>query len=126
MGKNFELTECELLTMKCIWDAEEPITCSEIVVEMNERFHLNYKDTTVYTFLKKLMDKGFVKSYRRGVNFYSPARDRDDYRNGQLTFMKDFWFNGSSSDVVAAFCKNENMTAKDLDKIKRMINEDNN
>jgi predicted transcriptional regulator len=72
------------------------------------------------------MDKGFVKSYRRGVNFYSPARDRDDYRNGQLTFMKDFWFNGSSSDVVAAFCKNENMTAKDLDKIKRMINEDNN
>ena len=57
MTKRSELSECELITMKCIWDAKEPITCQEIMQKLLVEYELEYKDTTVYTFLKNLKER---------------------------------------------------------------------
>ena len=70
MSKFSELSDCELATMKCIWDAAEPISAQEIMEQLKIVYGLEYKDTTVYTFIKKLKEKGFVDSYRKGVTYY--------------------------------------------------------
>lgn len=123
MKKRSELSECELITMKCIWDSKEPITCQQIMEKLKTEYDLNYKDTTVYTFLKNLKDKGFVSSFRKGITFYEAIRDEQEYRNEQLNKAKDFWFNGSYSELVSALFQMKPMNQSDKEELKRMIDE---
>jgi predicted transcriptional regulator len=79
--------------MKCIWDAGEPVPCCEVMEQLKEKYGLDYKDTTVYTFLGNLKKKGFVESYRRGVTFYIPIRDMAEFKDEQLRKINEFWDN---------------------------------
>lgn len=116
-----ELTECELTTMKIVWDAGEPITCSEIIEQLKTKYHLVYKDTTVYTFLKNLKEKGFVDSYRRGITFFIPARSEVEYRKDQMERTKHFWYNDSLTEFVVALAEDQNMEKKDIASLKRLF-----
>lgn len=116
-----EVSECELITMKCIWDAEEPVMCSEIMEELKNIYGLEYKDTTVYTFLKNLKNKGFVEQYRKGVNCYKPLRDAVEYRDGQLVKAVDFWCHGSVSDFVSELLQIQDLSAEDKAEIKKIL-----
>jgi predicted transcriptional regulator len=91
MYRREELSECELMIMKCVWDANKPISCYEIMEQLRIKYGLEYKDTTVYTFLSNLKKKGFVKSFRKGVTFYEPARDMEEFRDTQIEKMEEFW-----------------------------------
>ena len=121
--KRSELTECELTTMKIVWDAKEPITCQEIIEQLSSKYGLNYKDTTVYTFLKNLKDKGFVDSYRKGITYFTPVRSEEEYRSEQLRKTEKFWFNGNSASFVAALFQAKKISPEDREEIKRMIDE---
>jgi predicted transcriptional regulator len=123
MFKRSELSECELTTMKCIWDAEGPVPCCVIMDTLREEYGLEYKDTTVYTFLKNLKDKGFVDSYRKGLTYFYPIRSEEEYRDEQLKKAENFWFKGSSTKLISALFKAKEMSAEEKDELKRMIDE---
>lgn len=124
--KRNPLSECELLTMKCVWDAQgEPITCHEIMQKMREEYGLDYRDTTVYTFLSKLKEKGFVKSYRKKTTYYIPLRSEEEYRSEQMRKQKNFWFGGSTAQMVQALCKDEEeISDAERELIKNMFAEE--
>lgn len=94
-----ELTNCELLTMKILWDAEEALTCREIINQLTRR-GFRYADTTVYTFLKNLQQKGFVNSYRRTVSFYYPTKNKEEYLQTSLLKFCKFWFAGDTQRMI--------------------------
>lgn len=123
MYKRSELSECELVTMKCIWDAKEPITCQEIMEQLRNVYGLDYKDTTVYTFLKNLKSKGFVSSYRKGVTYYQPIREEEEYRSEQLRKSENFWFKGSATKMVSALFQSKKVSAEEKMELRRMIDE---
>lgn len=123
VGKLSELSDCELLTMKCIWDAGESVTASEVITALRESYDLKYKDTTVYTFIQKLKDKGFVDSYRRGVTFYFPVRDKAEFCSQRLLKEKDFWFDGSTSDMISAIIQASELSDEEKEKIKKLVDE---
>lgn len=105
MGKFAELTDCELATMKCVWDAKGNITVPEIVAKLKETYGMDYKPTTVYTFVKKLYDKGFVDYFKRGVKFYYPKRTQAEYIQSELNRTCEFWFDGSKTELISALFK---------------------
>lgn len=107
-----ELSEFELLTMKCIWDAKDSITCQEIMAKLREEYGVDYQDTTVYTYLKKLTRKGFVSSYRRGVIFFEAIRSEEEYRSEQMEKMKRIWYGGDSKKMVEGILSPENKEEK--------------
>lgn len=121
--RHAELSECELITMKCIWDAGHEVSCSEIMEVLRNEYKLEYKDTTVYTFLKKLKEKGFVDSYRRGVTWFVAARDEESYRAEQLRFARDFWFKGSTSKLVASLVSMDKLSPEEVKEIKELVRE---
>lgn len=121
MGRRSELSDCELITMKCLWDLGEPSTCPEIMEKLRDEFNLNYKDTTVYTFLKNLIAKGFVKARRRGVTFYSAARSEDEFRDSQLSQSIDFWYDGSAAKLVSAVVRLDSVDDDELGEIKKIL-----
>ncbi len=121
--KRSELSECELIVMKCIWDADGPITCAEVMKQLREKYELNYKDTTVYTFLKVLKEKNFVESERRGVTYYSAIKEEREYRDNLLKKTENFWFDGSSLRMISALLRTKSVSSEEREEIKKMIDE---
>ncbi len=121
--KHSELTECEQTVMKCIWDAEEPVTCAQIMEELKGKYGLDYKDTTVYTFLKSLKDKEFVESERRGVTYYTAIKEEEKYREEVLRKTEKFWFGSSSSRMISTLLRAKDLSGEEREEIKRMIDE---
>lgn len=121
--KHSELTECEQTVMKCIWDAEGPITCAQIIEELKEKYGLDYKDTTVYSFLKELKDKKFVESERRGVTYYTAIKEEEKYREEILRRTEKFWFGSSSSKMISTLLRAKGLSGEEREEIKRMIDE---
>ena len=119
-----EISQCELTVMKCIWDLKAEtgvVTCAQVLEKLKEDYGLTYKDTTVYTFLKNLINKGFVSSEKKGITYYTPIRKEEDYRTDLLKQSKKFWFNDSVADFVEAVLKLDTITAEDKKKIKGLI-----
>ena len=121
--KHSELTECEQTVMKCIWDAEGPITCAQIIEELKEKYGLDYKDTTVYSYLKGLQDKKFVESERRGVTYYTEIKEEEKYREEILRKTEKFWFGSSSSRMISTLLRAKGLSIEEREEIKRMIDE---
>ena len=121
MRKKRALTECELTIMKIIWDADEPITNREILKALKEKYGLDYKRTSVYTFLEKLREKGFVEVYDRGLLFYTPIVSETDFRKKCLKEEKEFWANGSLKDLFTIFGADEGLSDRDIDEIRRIL-----
>ena len=74
-----DLSDRELLVMKCLWDAASPMTVSELIERIQQEYDIAYKETTVYTFLKRLKDKNYVTSYKKGSSHFSPTGEENDY-----------------------------------------------
>lgn len=116
-----ELSECELIVMKCVWDGGQEVTCQEVIAELESKYDLHYKDTTVYTFLKNLKAKGFIDSYRRGVTFFYAVRDEEEYRESQLLKNQKFWFGGSLPKMISALYKVNKLSEEDIKRVRKEI-----
>lgn len=121
--KRAELSECEMTVMKCIWDEGQPVTCAQIIEQLKEKYGLDYKDTTVYTFLKVLKNKGFVQSERKGVTYYSAIKEEEKYREEVLRRTEKFWFGGSSSQMISTLLRAKDMSGEELEEIRRVIDD---
>lgn len=118
-----EISECELTTMKCVWDAGEPVTCQYVLETLRDKYGMVYKDTTVYTFLKNLKTKGFIDSKKNGITYFYPIRDEIEFRDKQLKKAQTFWFGGSFVNHVTALCKLQKLTKEDKEEIQKMLDE---
>lgn len=121
MGRFSELSDCELTTMKCIWDSDKPITAHEIIRQLKKNYGLVYKESTVYTFIKKLKDKGFASSYRNGVTFYFPIREEEEYRSILLNRAREFWFKGSTTAMVGELLRLKRPTPEERDTLMKIL-----
>ena len=68
-----DLTNIEMLIMKCIWDTPEELALSQLVAMVNERFEKSWKPQTISTYLAHLVRKGYLSMRRKGKVFlYHP------------------------------------------------------
>ena len=100
VNKISELTLCEIYVMKILWAAKEDLICKEVKDGLNEKYHMKYCDTTVYTFLKKLCDKGIVESYKKGITFYRPVLTELDFQTEYLNRIIDLLFYGDKDKCI--------------------------
>lgn len=101
--ENKKISDTELLVMKCIWDIQEPCTCHELIEKIKSTYGLDYKETTVYTFLKNLNTKGVINAYKikgRGITFYEASLSEKDYLKEFLNNTMDFWFKGEKAVFI--------------------------
>ena len=96
-----EISECELIVMKCVWDAGEPVVCSTVIEKLKKDYDIDYAETTVYTFLKNLKNKGFIDSYKKRITFFVPIVDFEEFRKKQVKKFIDFWFDGDKDKFIS-------------------------
>lgn len=94
------LSFSEKLTVSILYETEKEMTCQEIRQRFLERYGVDYKDTTMYTFLKNLKEKGYITSYKRGVTFYTVAVPRNEFIQREMEEVVSIIFEGDKEAAV--------------------------
>lgn len=79
-------------------------------------------NTTVATLLKRMADKGFVgyKLYGNSREYYPLVKKKDYFSKHVNGLIKNF-FNDSASQFASFFTKETNLTKKELEDLKALI-----
>ena len=116
------LSASETVIMKAIWDAKEDISIPDLIDKLREEYGKDYARTTVVTFLLKLSDKGFVRTYRKGKLSYAHImKSEEDYKAKLLSEEADFWFEGQVPKMVSALVSKRELSKHDVAEIRSLL-----
>lgn len=117
-----ELTNAEVLVMKCIWDTPTDMVLSEIVTLVNGRYGREWRPQTVSTYLAHLVQKQFLKMTRQGkIYTYHPLISEKTYRSREMRRFVEFWGSGSAADFLAAYKEDCGLSAEEADEIRALL-----
>lgn len=119
-----ELTQCELLVIKVIWECEDALSIQEIAERVNRKFNRGWKIQTVSAFLGHIVHKGYLTMKRAGRRFYYyPQVTEEEYRTYEFTKSVNFWCEGRADKFLAAFAKDRSFTEEEKQHMKDIIND---
>lgn len=92
------LSASETVIMKAVWDYnssnENDIAVPDLIEELR-KYGKDYARTTVVTFLLKLSDKGFVRTYRKGkLSYVRVMKSEEEYKEKLMEEEIKFWYGG--------------------------------
>ena len=116
------LTDCEQLVMKTVWDAADELSLMEVMQRVNDKYHKQWKPQTVSTFLARLVRKGYLRHYRQGrVFFYQILVSLDEYK-GQLTDdYVSFWNHNNADEFLCALAQERPLRQDEIERIQTLI-----
>lgn len=98
-----------------LWESE-PINSTKLAALCKER--LGWSRTTTYTVIKRLSERGVVKNENSVV---TSLLSKDEIQRSDMNELFVNRFEGSLPAFVNAFAKIGNLSEKDIDEIKKMI-----
>lgn len=118
-----QLTRAEMEVMSILWDCGKGMTTHEIIEQYPEP---KPAYSTIATFLKILLNKGFIGSKKLEGGgktlVFSPLMTRDEYTNRVMKEVKSSFFGNSLKSMLSFFVKQEEVSEEDLKEIMEMIN----
>ena len=114
-----KLSPQEVQVMRCIWKRGEA-TAGEIREDMVRVEGRNFERTTISTWLLRLKRKEAICICRKGP-VYKALISEEEYLKQEMNSFVDYWFEGSASKLIAAFCENEKLSDTDLQEIQELI-----
>jgi predicted transcriptional regulator len=113
------LTGQELEIMKVVWKLG-PATVRQVYEDLLERRKIAY--TTVMTMMNILETKGFLKKKQGEKAFvYAPSKPERQVLRAMVREFVDRVFNGAAEPLLVHLVEDDQLTAKDLDEIRGMI-----
>ena len=123
-SKNARISRSEWEVMRVLWDAEQPLTASEVTQRLEGR--ADWKPKTVRTFLNRLTKKQAISAEKIGppgfeLLHYAPLIDEPTTLHAeQETFLGRF-FGGTIQSMLAAYIESGNISQNDLRELREMI-----
>ena len=121
MKKFDTLTKAEMQVMNALWEMPDGGCIHDIIA--------NYPDpkpayTTVSTFLKILLNKGFVEFRKLSgkTHTYYPLISKENYTNQVMKDVKESFFGGSGSSLVKFFVEKEKLSESEIKELIEIIN----
>lgn len=115
--KNNMLSESEMAFARVIWE-NEPVRSGELVKLCEEKF--GWKKSTTYTVLKNLCNVGIFKNEKAIV---TSLVSQEKYLEQESTTIVNNRFDGSISKFVTAFTGRKKLTEKQIEELKKIIEE---
>ena len=110
-----KVTESEYRFCLILWECE-PIKSTELVRLCQEK--LGWKETTTYTVIKRLSQRGVVKNEKTIV---SSLVSKEDVQTSELNELVEKTFEGSLPAFVAAFSRGQKLSDREIDVLQAMI-----
>lgn len=100
-----------------VWEVE-PVNSTELVKICRDR--LGWSKATTYTVIRRLCERGVIKNENATV---TSLVSKEDAQSAQMDELVDRTFEGSLPAFVAAFARRKGVTKKELEDIRRLIDE---
>ena len=110
-----KIFESEYRFCLILWE-NEPIRSRDLAELCREK--LGWSKTTTYTVIKRLSDRGVVKSENTVV---TSLVSKDEAQAAELDEMLDKRFENSLPAFIAAFAKRQNLSDEDIEALRRII-----
>lgn len=120
MNRIQRISDSEKQIMEFIWAAGQPVTTREIIKNLPK--DRTWKQSTVITFLSRLLEKGIIKATRISkANHYEPCITEQEYRNFETKqFIKDV-HKGSIFGLINALCDSDDLTKEDIEELMEAL-----
>ncbi len=119
-----EISTCEKMVMKVIWDSTEDLDLQRVMENVNREFNKEWKPQTVSTFLSRLTKKGYLNVYRRGrYSYYQPAVAKTDYKMSTVAESIEYFDHGNVAAFVCGMFDSIKLTKEEKERIKKKIDE---
>jgi predicted transcriptional regulator len=115
--EEFKLFNAESKFLNIIWELE-PINSTELAKECLEK--LGWKKSTTYTMLRKLSERNIVKNETTMV---TSLIKREQVQKMESEALLEKSFGNSLPSFLAAFLQGKKITEKEVDEIKKMVEE---
>ncbi len=102
--------------MCCILWENEPLSSTELARLCKER--LDWSRTTTYTVIKRLSDRGVLQNVNSTV---TSLISKDEVQVAELDELFEKRFEGSLPAFIAAFAKQQKLSEKDIEDIRKII-----
>ena len=123
--KENTLTKVEFQVMSILWDINHS-ACAWDIIERWEEPKPAY--TTIATYLKMLYERGYVDFFKNKgegkTHMYVAKIGRAEYTRKTMQEVKKNFFDGSVKSMLSFFVKEENLTAKDIQELLQLIEEE--
>ncbi|MDR2011013.1 MAG: BlaI/MecI/CopY family transcriptional regulator [Bacteroidales bacterium] len=115
------LTKAEEQVMHILWDIKKGFV-NDVINQIPEP---KPAYNTVSTIIRILETKGFIghKPYGK-THEYFPIITKEEYSSKTLNNFISNYFDNSYKDLVSFFSKQENISVKELEEIKKIIEEE--
>jgi len=110
-----KIFESEYRFCLILWE-HEPVTSMELVKLCREQ--LGWSKATTYTVIRRLSDRGVVKSEKTVV---TSLISKEEAQKARLDEMVDETFEGSMPSFIAAFSKSKRITKQEVEQLKAWI-----
>lgn len=118
-----DISACERLVMKIIWDSTEDLALQEVMERVNEENGKSWKPQTVSTFLTRLVKKGFLSLYRKGrYCYYQPLVSKEDFWKATMQENARFFTKGDMGALACCLC-DDILSEEDIERLRKKINE---
>ena len=98
-----------------VWD-NEPVNSTELVKLCKEK--LGWAKATTYTVIKRLSERGIIKSENATV---TTLYTREDIQSSEVEELIERTFDGSLPAFFAAFTRRKSITPEEIAELRRMI-----
>ena len=116
------LTDAELRLIEVLWEKGEG-TVSDVVEALPRSLPLAY--STVLTTLRILENKGYLTHRQEGRAFvYRPVIGRDQARQSAVSHLVRRFFDGSRDQLMLRLLEDKGLDARELKRLRRLIEED--
>ncbi|MCM1182800.1 MAG: BlaI/MecI/CopY family transcriptional regulator [Roseburia sp.] len=110
-----KIFESEYRFCEILWE-NEPVSSSELVRLCSEK--LDWKKSTTYTVIRRLSERGVLKSEDAVV---TSLVSREDAQSAESAEVVERTFSGSLPSFIAAFTRKKNLSEQEIDEIQRII-----
>lgn len=115
------LTDGELRIMEVVWK-KGAATVAEVAEELAGKDGSAY--TTVLTMMRILRDKGYLACRKDSrAHIFTPKVAREAAAKKAVGQLLAKFFSGSPGELVLSFLRDEELSAKELDELKKRIRE---
>ncbi len=123
--KENTLTKVEFQVMSILWDINHS-ACAWDIIERWKEPKPAY--TTIATYLKMLYERDYVDYFKHKgegkTHMYVAKIGRAEYTRKTMQEVKKNFFDGSVKSMLSFFVKEENLTAKDIQELLQLIEEE--
>lgn len=112
-----KIFESEYRFCLILWE-QEPVNSTALAKLCKER--LGWSKTTTYTVIKRLSDRGVVKSENATV---TSLVSKEEAQRSELDALVRTRFEGSLPAFLAAFGRRQHLSEEEIDEIRRIIGE---